>query len=515
MSISIRRYGLLLCISALAASRARADVSLPAKGFSDNMVLQRGMSAPFWGGAAAGETVTVTFRGKDVSAIAGTDGKWSVKIETGVAGGPFDLLVKAKNTLVLKNVMVGDVWLAGGQSNMEFTLGTIGGANADSLKKAIFPDIRLMTYRGDGKWHPCDTTSVRNFSATGYYFAKLLYQTQKIPIGMISSNVGGTEVERWMDPSALKEAMPNDTDSMNGDLYRDNIVPLIPYGLKGAIWYQGESDAFAMGRNPHPSWIAPNYAKHFAAMIKGWRKVWNQGDFPFYYVQLANFQALQTDPGETSAWAEVREAQRLTLNTPQTHMAVIIDIGEAGDIHPKDKWDVGKRLALGARALTYGEKDLPYMGPLFRSREVRGKTVRCVFWGADGGLKSKDGGKLTGFAVAGTDNKWVWADAEISKDTVIVSSATVAAPAKVRYGWANNPTCNLYNGVGLPASPFQTDGAQLAVVLAQPGAGGKPYTLRVIGSGLADAMGRSFDREGAMGPAIPRKAALPFAVPGN
>jgi sialate O-acetylesterase len=496
---ALRRSGPFISACALAlAPRLSANVGLPAKGFSDNMVLQRGMAAPVWGTADAGEDVTLTFRGADVSAKAGADGKWSAKVATGAAGGPFELSIKGKNALTLKNVMVGDVWIAGGQSNMEFTFRMLGGVNLDSARKAIFPDIRLMSWRGDGKWRPCDTTSVMDFSAVGYYFAKMIHQTQKIPIGVISSNVGGTEVERWMDPATLKEILPNDTDKMNGDLYRDWIAPLVPFGIKGAIWYQGESNAFNPGRNPHPTWIAPNYTKHFGAMIKGWRRVWNQGDFPFYYVQLANFMDPQTDPGEQSAWAEVREAQRLTLSLPNTHMAVIIDIGEAGDIHPKNKWDVGRRLALGARALAYSEKNLAYNGPLFRGKEVRGKTIRCVFAGAEGGLKPKEGDKVTGFAVSGADNKWVWADAVISKDTLVVSSAAVGTPVKVRYGWANNPLGNLYNGVGLPASPFQTDGAHLPVVLARvpdaraPGSHG-PAALRVPGLESADALGRRFE----------------------
>jgi sialate O-acetylesterase len=490
-----RRNGLSICLGILSlGGAASADVSLPAKGFSDNMVLQRGMSAPVWGLAAAGEDVIVSFRGKDVAVKAGTDGKWMAKVETGTAGGPFELLVKGKNTLPLKNVMVGEVWLAGGQSNMEWTMKNFGGPNLDSARLANFPDIRLMTFRGDGKWHPCDSGSVLNFSASGYYFAKMLHQTLKVPIGIISSNVGGTEVKRWMDPATLKAEVPNDTDKANGDLYNQYIAPLVPYGIKGAIWYQGESDAY-ITRNPHPTWIASKYRTHFGDMIKGWRKVWNQGDFPFHYVQLANFMAAQTNPAETSAWAEVREAQRLSLSLPNTGMAVAIDIGDAVDIHPKNKWDVGKRLALNARALTYGEKNLVWSGPIYRSMSIQGKTIRLVF-SHSAGLNAKDGAKLAGFAIAGTDDKWVWGDAVISKDTVIVSSATVAAPAKVRYGWANNPACNLYNGAGLPASPFQTDGGQLPVSLAPGEAfvtrGGNPRILP-SGSDFKDALGRALD----------------------
>lgn len=488
-----RLNGLPICVSILSlGSAVSADVSLPAKGFSDNMVLQRGMSAPIWGSAAAGEDVTVSFRGKDVAAKAGTDGKWTVKVETGTAGGPFDLLVTGKNTLPLKNVMVGEVWLAGGQSNMEWTLKNFGGPNLDSAKVANYPDIRLMTFRGDGKWHPCDSASVQDFSASGYYFAKMLHQTLKVPIGIISSNVGGTEVKRWMDPVTLKAEVPYDMDKTNGDLYNQFIAPLVPYGIKGAIWYQGESDAF-ITRDPHPTWIASKYRTHFGDMIKGWRKVWNQGDFPFYYVQLANYMTAQTNPAEESAWAEVREAQRLSLSQPNTGMAVAIDIGDAVDIHPKNKWDVGKRLALNARALAYGETNLVWSGPIYKSMLIQGRTVRCVFTHSVG-LKPREGTKLIGFAIAGADEKWVWADAVISKDTVIVSSAAVAAPLKVRYGWANNPACNLYNGAGLPASPFQTDGQQLPVAL-HPGKAlaSRAGNLRIspVEMDLMDALGRA------------------------
>jgi sialate O-acetylesterase len=467
VSARFRRRFLSVSVPAILAiaGNSGATVALPTKLFGDGMVLQRGMSAPVWGTAAAGEDVTVSFRGKDATVKAGSDGKWSARIETGAAGGPFELSVKGTNTLAFKDVLVGEVWLAGGQSNMEFTMEKIGGANLDSARKADYPDIRLFTVRGDAKWHPCDSASARNFSATGYYYAKNLYAALKVPIGMISSNVGGTEVERWMDPAAVAKAMPGDTDKMNSDLYKQFIQPLIPYGLKGAIWYQGESDAHPPGRNPHPSWIAANYRSHFAALIEGWRKLWGQGDFPFHYVQLANYMAAQTDPGETSAWAEVRDAQRLSLTIKNTGMAVIIDIGEAGDIHPKDKWDVGKRLALNARALTYGEKGLAYSGPMYRSKAVRGKTLRLWFTGAEG-LKFVGGPKLTGFAIAGADNKWYFADATLDKDTVVLASASVAAPMKARYGWANNPACNLYNAAGLPASPFQTDGDQLPIPVA-------------------------------------------------
>ena len=486
-------------MSIAVAGQAGAAVTLTAKTISDNMVLQRGMQAPIWGTAAAGEDVTVSFRSKDVTTKAGPDGKWSVKVETGTGGSTaYDLVIKGTNTITVKNVLVGEVWLAGGQSNMEFTMKMIGGTNTDSAKKADFPEIRLFTQRGTQKWHPCDTTTVKDFSATGYYFAKLLHQTLKMPIGMISSNVGGTEVERWLDPATIKSILPNDTDKANGDLYNQHIVPIVPYGIKGAIWYQGESNGYAAGRNPHPTWIAPNYKKHFGAMITGWRTVWNQGDFPFYYVQLANYTAVQTQPGETSPWAEVREAQRLTLGMKNTGMAVAIDIGEAGDIHPKNKWDVGKRLALNALAQTYGDKNLVYSSPIFQSKVIRGNAVRCVFTSGTG-MKFLNGSKITGFSIAGANNIWVFADAVLDHDTVVVTGSGVPAPTKVRYGWANNPVCNLYNAANLPASPFQTEGEQLPIPVGiAPMAKMSVRALIADGVPGVDLTGRMRERNGSV-----------------
>lgn len=494
----VNRLSVLIALVS-AAGQAGAAVSLPAKTLSDNMVLQRGMNAPIWGTAAAGEDVTVSFRGKDVTAKAAADGKWSVKIETGAASSaPLELVIKGTNTITLKNVLVGEVWLAGGQSNMEWSMKSIGGANLDSAKLADFPEIRLFTQRGTQKWHPCDTTVVKDFSATGYYFAKMIHQTLKVPVGVISSNVGGTEVERWMDPATLAATLPGDTDRMNGDLYKQHMLPIVPYGIKGAIWYQGESNAHNPGRNPHPSWIAPNYKKHFAAMIGGWRKVWDQGDFPFYYVQLANYMALQTQPGESGPWAEVREAQRLSLGLKNTGMAVAIDVGEANDIHPKNKWDVGKRLALNARALAYGEKNLVYSGPIFQSKEIKGNQMRLVFTHGTG-LKFVGGAKLTGFSIAGANNIWVFADAVISKDTVIVTGTGVSAPTKVRYGWANNPACNLYNAANLPASPFQTDGEQLPIPVGiAPMAKASVKVFNADGMPGVDMLGRNRERNGSL-----------------
>jgi len=228
-------------------------------------------------------------------------------------------------------------------------------------------------------------------------------------------------------------------------LYNGMIAPLVPFGIRGAIWYQGESNA---GR-------AYQYRELFPTMISNWRQKWNQGEFPFLFVQLANYMATQPEPGE-SAWAELREAQLMTLQLANTGMATIIDIGEANDIHPRNKQDVGKRLALWALARTYG-RDVVYSGPLYRSMAIEGDKIRLRFDHVGSGLVAQDGGLLKGFAIAGKDRKFVWANAKIEGQTVVVSSAAVAEPVAVRYGWANNPICNLYNDADLPASPFRTD----------------------------------------------------------
>jgi sialate O-acetylesterase len=229
-------------------------------------------------------------------------------------------------------------------------------------------------------------------------------------------------------------------------LYNGMIAPIVPYGIAGAIWYQGESNA---GR-------AYQYRTLFPAMIRSWREAWNQGDFPFVWVQLANFTKRLPEPAE-SDWAELREAQTMTLALPKTGQAVIIDIGEADDIHPRNKQDVGQRLAIQAQAIAYGDADLPSSGPTYKSMVVKAGKAIVTFANTAGGLESRDQMPIGGFAVAGTDRKFVWAEARISGSTVLVSSPSVPEPVAVRYGWANNPNCNLYNSAGLPAGPFRTD----------------------------------------------------------
>ena len=639
------------------ANSAYGEVRLPAI-IGDNMVLQQGTKVRIWGNANAGEHVAITFGKKISNTVADAQGRWQVSIGPLKAGGPFELTVKGDNVLTIKNVLVGEVWLCSGQSNMEWPLSnTTGGA--DTVAQANNSEIRLFTVEKhtasspltdvEGHWVVTTPAEAAHFSAVGYFFGRELYQHLKVPIGLINSSWGGTPAEAWTSHEALLSspelkpildrlesslnALPQtkaayaqalaqweeknlyidgenkgealgyadpststagwsqmdlpkqieaagllmdgaiwfrrvvelpaawsakdlvlnlppiddqDVTYFNGTkigsigretpnsymvprkyvvpgslvrsgrnviavrvfdsageggfsrggamsigpagaaesqvislrgtwdykvelalepkhpdwgtrpeaigvsnqnnpsvLYNAMIAPLVPFAIRGAIWYQGESNA---GR-------AYQYRTLFPVMIRNWRSAWGQ-DFPFYFVQLANWHASKAQPDE-SDWAELREAQTMTLREPQTGMAVTIDIGDENDIHPRNKLDVGRRLAAWALAGTYSQKVTP-SGPLFDRFTIEGDKVRIRFkYGT--GLKTIDGGPVKGFAIAGEDHRFVWADARIDGDTVIVSSPTVPKPVAVRYGWADNPVANLYNNAGLPASPFRTD----------------------------------------------------------
>jgi len=494
----------LLLVNAVAVF---ADIKLPAV-ISDNMVLQRGKKAPIWGWAEPGEKVRVkgSWQLFGTSTKAKDNGKWMVKIQPPKAGGPYEIVLKGNNTITLKNILVGEVWICSGQSNMQWSVRQSNNAEQE-IAGADYPKVRLFTVKRKvadepqtdcvGNWTMCSPETVPGFSAVGYFFGRELHKELNVPIGLIHTSWGGTPAEAWTRRGALEsepdcvpilerfdEAMakypeakkkydedigkwkeaaekakaegknpprrpgppfgPGNPHSPAG-LYNAMIAPLIPYGIQGAIWYQGESNA---GR-------AYQYRQLFPAMITNWRKDWGQGDFPFLFVQLANFMAVEPEPVD-SAWAELREAQLMTLALPNTGMAVIIDIGEADDIHPKNKQDVGKRLALWALAKTYG-KNLVHSGPIYKSMRTEGNKIILDFEHVGGGLAARGGEPLKGFAVAGAERKFVWADAKIDGNTVIISSNEVSVPVAVRYGWANNPVCNLYNKEGLPASPFRTD----------------------------------------------------------
>ena len=628
--------------------------------FSDHMVLQRNQVVPVWGWDTPGARVTVDLAGHQAQAVAGDDGKWLANLPSMPAGGPHTMTVSGTSTLAVQDVLVGEVWLGSGQSNMAWPLGMATTAG-EAARGDELTTLRLFTVARaaelevqsdvQGCWQRCSPGSLSAFSAVAYHFGRELHRRLGVPVGMINSSWGGTIAEAWTTRQAMTAepalrpivencdrelANPNarseydaaskawndkhiprdpgnagfgkgwadaatgtadwptmklpqlwqraghdgngvlwfrrevdvpaawagrdltlslgavdksDTTYFNnavvgsltveqdpnswcvprvytvpgklvkagrnviavrvfsniwgagfggteeqmnlsapGDgaeaiglagpwqyqveadfgvvspppappipvgkgnpntptiLYNSMIAPLIPYGLAGVIWYQGESNA---GN-------ANIYRTLFATMIRCWRDAWRQGDFPFYFVQLANFTPVREQPGP-SDWAALREAQTTALSLPNTGMAVIIDIGETHDIHPRNKKDVGERLALAALARTYGFEGMVHSGPMYDGCRIEGSSVRVRFSHVAGGLVARGGGALKGFAIAGADRKFVWADATIDGDCVIVSSANVAQPAAVRYAWANNPVCNLYNASDLPASPFRTD----------------------------------------------------------
>jgi len=457
--------------------------------FTEGMVLQREIAVPIWGTADNGEKVTVEFNGQTVSTTA-ADGKWIVRLKPLKAGGPFTLKI---NDLQLNNVLVGEVWICSGQSNMQWSVKQSNNADAE-IANAKYPMIRLFTVprteintpQTDIKssWQECTPANIPDFSAIGYFFGRDLHQNLNVPIGLIDNAVGGSPAESWMQAELLNNdaeykqfhaAYPQAMDRYNqavakhkevvekaraegkrppnapgrpwmpSGLYNGMLAPLVPYAIKGVIWYQGESNA---GR-------AYQYRRLFPTMIKNWRERWGQGDFPFLFVQLAAFGPNAPKIGD-SDWAELREAQTLTLTaSPQTGMALAIDVGTYDDIHPKAKQPVGARLALVARAVAYKQK-LVFSGPVYASMKVNGDKITLKFNHTGGGLQAKDG-ELKGFLIAGEDKVWREAKAEIKGKQVIVSSPDVSKPVAVRYAWAKYPTVNFYNKEGLPANPFRTD----------------------------------------------------------
>jgi sialate O-acetylesterase len=447
---------------------ARADVT-PNGLIGDGMVLQQGIKAPLWGTADDGEEITVTFQEQKHTTTA-RDGKWRVDLDALKAGGPHELTIAGKNTLHVKNVLVGEVWIASGQSNMEMAV-----AGTTDAKKHIAdsanPNIRLFVVPHTsvaapqttvaGQWKECGPDTVARFSAVAYFFGRDLNKVLDVPIGLIETNWGGTNCEAWTshealekvpelkylaekaDQGAKKEDIGKNPNGHPSSLSNGMITPLIPYAIKGAIWYQGESNA---GR-------AHEYRTLFPTMIRDWRQRWHEGDFPFLFVQLAPYKAGNPD-GPT--WAELREAQLLTTQkVPNTAQAVITDVGDLQDIHPKQKEPVGARLALAAEALAYGKK-VEYSGPMYEDMKVEGNKAVLSFKHTGDGLEGK-GGPLQGFTIAGEDHQFVKAEAEIRDGKVEVWSKEVDKPVAVRYGWANFPVVNLYNKDGLPATPFRTD----------------------------------------------------------
>ena len=432
--------------------------------FSDGAVLQRGQNIPVWGTANEGEKVTVELAGQTATATA-KGGKWKLELKPLEAGGgPFSMKISGDNEVTVNNLLVGEVWVASGQSNMEWTLNQAFQPDVEK-PKANFPEIRMITAKKaaslqpldqiEGSWQVCSPETAGNFSAVAYYFARDLHAKLGVPVGIISTSWGGTPAQAWTSAEGfegqpelkgytdqLKAAADKSPENGPGPhfpsaLYNAMIAPVVPYGMKGVIWYQGESNA---GQSKQ-------YQTLFPAMIADWRTKWKLGDFPFLFVQIAPFNGQPP---------EIREAQFLTLaKSKNTAMAVITDFGDAKDIHPKQKEPVGNRLSLAARALAYGEK-IVYSGPLYKEMKVAGSEVAISFDHTGGGLVAKDG-DLKGFTIAGADGKFVPAKAVIKGDAVVVSAEGVIDPKAVRYGWINVPDVNLFNKDGLPASPFRTD----------------------------------------------------------
>jgi sialate O-acetylesterase len=511
----MRRAGLILCGFMLLGieNRLRADIKLPAV-ISSGMVLQHGVKVALWGSADPGEQVTVKLGTHQVKGVADSQGKWSVKLGPLGAGGPFTVTLSGKNTIALHDVLVGEVWVCSGQSNMAMTVGPTrppyftGVTNyQEELRTANYPMLRLFTVEKavarkaqpdvKGYWVSARSDTVNDFSAVGYFFGRQLLQALNVPVGMINSSLGSTTAEVWMSRASIEsdpefksilegektvlgpypevfeqferqfEEWKRDSENAESEgrpipsapkipddprqsqnrpaaLYNGMISPLTSFAIKGVIWYQGESNS------DRPA----QYRKLFPALIRDWRRAWGQGDFPFLFVQLASWgiQYFQLN------FPALREAQAAALALPNTGMAVTTDIGDGTDGHPKNKQDVGYRLALAAQAIAYS-RDVVYTGPIYDSMTTDGEMIRLRFREAGGGLTGKNWppGYRSGFEIAGEDRKFVEAEAKIEGETVIVRSDRVAHPVAVRYNWKDNPWHHLYNRAGLPAAPFRTD----------------------------------------------------------
>ena len=480
------------------AATALADITL-APLFREGAVLQRDRPLVVWGRAAAAEKVAVKFRSQAASVITGADGRWQVTLKPEKASAvPSELTATGANQVVVRDVLVGDVWLCSGQSNMAFVLKNALGAE-QAIAAADFPLIRQFKVPNvvaekpadnvGGGWVTCSPATAATFSAVAYFFARDLHQKLNVPIGLVNSSWGGTQIESWISEPALRndpaatevyaqwttlledypaklaeweagkkaaksagKAMPRGARKPDGPgsrwqpagIYNAMIAPLVPYGLRGALWYQGEANGDRHGQ----------YASLFTRMIKQWREDFGQ-PLPFYFVQLANFEGGRGN--KRDSWAYLREAQASALALPNTGMAVTIDIGDPKDIHPKNKEEVGRRLALHARKQLFGDQ-VETDGPVFASAKREGATMRVSFTHAAGlRLQPARSDDRISFEIAGEDRKFVPATARVDGDTVVVSSDQVPAPVAVRYAWRNSPDARLFNAAGLPAAPFRSD----------------------------------------------------------
>lgn len=506
---------LLLSLTAMvmiSAERCEAVMKIPAV-IGDNMVLQRGMNAPIWGWAETGDEVTVTVDGQTVTTQTNAEGKWFVKLPELAPPGPYSISISNGDDIItLKNVLVGDVWICSGQSNMDMGINQVHGGK-QAVETADYPNIRLLHipmvtsgYEKDdvsSSWKVCSPETLEQggfwgagFSAVAYFFGREIHEEIDVPVGLVHTAWGGTRIEPWTPPvgftsveslqdiaKAIERTSPDhrknmakavtdieswipeakqalesgamvpsppewpkhelDNNVQPTGIYNAMIHPLVPFGIKGAIWYQGESNRGDV-----------LYTAKMEALITGWRKVWDQGDFPFYYVQIAPFRYGDNNDYTMKMWEMQSEAMAIA----ETGMAVTTDlVDNLNDIHPQNKEDVSKRLARWALAKTYGKNDIVYSGPIYKSMEKVDGKIRLHFDFADAELKSRDGEPLNWFTIAGEDKKFVRAQAEIDGQTVVVQSDEVKNPVAVRFGWNQEADPNLINGAGLPASPFRTD----------------------------------------------------------
>ena len=518
----MRIFALLFLLTA--TTTVHADVKL-AQVFSDHMVLQRNAEVPVWGWGMAGEKISVTLGQNSVTAATSADGRWMARLPKMSAGGPHKLVVKGSSTVEVSDVLIGEVWLCSGQSNMAMTVSRAKDFDQEKTK-ADFPNIRMFKtgahatpdQQSDckGTWIQASSKSVGAFSATAWFFGRKLHKELDVPIGLINSSWGGTDVAAWTSLSAQKavrsivpkldqwdaqmakysesaatqtyekalkrwqerakvakekgkkaprkprkQGNPANNQNRPANLFNGMIHPLIPYAIRGAIWYQGE-------RNSKSVADGILYGTQLKTMITDWRQRWGQGDFPFITVQLPNYKAIQTQPSETSGWVMVRNAELLSLRLKNTGLAITTDVGQANDIHPKNKQAVGMRLALWALGTTY-EQDIVYSGPLFSSWQLKEPSVTAtgkekpgrldIYFDHIGDhLKTSDGEDIKGFAIAGEDRVWHFAKAKlVDGSRVQLTHKKVPAPIAVRYNWANNPIGNLVNSAGLPAAPFRSD----------------------------------------------------------
>jgi len=506
-----RSFAAVFICSLGVSSIVQAELKLPAI-INDHMVLQQKQPNPIWGWDDPGTDVTVTLGDQVHNAKADADGKWTIKLDAmGASAKPATMVIEGTSRREITDILVGEVWMCSGQSNMGMALQGDWKYEVESLS-SDHPNLRLITVprvgtqelQSDfkGQWEAANSTNCRSFTAVGFFFGRYLHEILDVPVGLINNAWGGSAAEAWVrrdslenDPrfqalmerwkqqeaelqsdaaqekfaaataewkakaAAAKAAgqrvpraprSPQATLTGNqrpGNIFAGVVHPTLGYGMKGVIWYQGESNA---GR----AW---EYAELFPFMIEQWRAEWKQGDFPFYWVQLADYLPEADQPGESS-WAELRESQTKTMSLPNTGEAVIIDLGEANDIHPKNKYDVAARLVRWALAKDYGFKQIEPQSPTYRDIQIAGGKATLTFDHVGGGLRTVDVDDVRGFAICGEDREWVWAQAKISGvDTIEVWNDDVSDPVAVRYAWANNPVCNVYSKIGLPLTPFRTD----------------------------------------------------------